>query len=185
MITATKTRIIESAIQVFNEDLSAPLQRVANKASVTRRTLHRYFSDRNELVAVCEKAIETSCRKAMIAAIQSSNDPLTQLESMLYAGIDCGAKYSFFYKLHQSKDHKHNTENKNCADYEYIYQHFHKIILQLQKNGKVNSEMSAGWIQVLHSGIIESTVNARHHTTKDFQEIKTLAWISYIKAIAP
>jgi hypothetical protein len=45
--------------------------------------------------------------------------------------------------------------------------------------------MSPEWIQVLHSGIIESTVNAREVTTKSMEEIKDLAWTSYIKAIAP
>src|SRR5690606_12865728 len=123
-MTDTKKRIIESAIRIFNEDLSAPLQKVADNANVTRRTLHRYFKDRNELVAICRQAIESSCKKAMIAAIQSSDSPLIQLERMLYAGIECGAKYSVFYKLHQSKDHKHTHNNRNCADYDYIYNQF-------------------------------------------------------------
>ncbi|MDR6300805.1 TetR/AcrR family transcriptional regulator [Mesonia maritima] len=184
-MTDTKKRIIESAIRIFNEDLSAPLQKVADNAEVTRRTLHRYFKDRNELVAVCKQAIESSCKKAMITAIQSSNDALVQLERMLYAGIDCGAKYSVFYKQHQSKDHKHTHHNKNCADYDYIYNQFQRIIIELQKEGKVNPAMSPEWIQVLHSGIIESTINAREITTKSFEEIKNLAWTSYIKAIAP
>ena len=184
-MTDTKKRIIESAIRIFNEDLSAPLQKVADNANVTRRTLHRYFKDRNELVAICRQAIESSCKKAMIAAIQSSNDAYTQLERMLYAGIECGAKYSVFYKLHQDKDHKHTPNNKNCADYDYIYNQFQHIIIELQKEGKVNPAMSPEWIQVLHSGIIESTVNAREVTTKSMEEIKDLAWTSYIKAIAP
>tara|TARA_R110002049_G_scaffold993_1_gene7050 strand:- start:3696 stop:4250 length:555 start_codon:yes stop_codon:yes gene_type:complete len=184
-MTGTKKRIIESAIKIFNEDLSAPLQKVADNAAVTRRTLHRYFKDRNELVAVCKQAIESSCKKAMISAIESSDNALIQLERMLYAGIDCGAKYSVFYKLHQSKDHKHTHQNKNCADYDYIYSQFQRIIIELQKEGKVSLAMSPEWIQVLHSGIIESTVNARETTTKSFEDIKELAWTSYIKAIAP
>ncbi|MAZ28211.1 MAG: TetR family transcriptional regulator [Cytophagaceae bacterium] len=184
-MTDTKKRIIESGIKIFNEDLSAPLQKVADNAEVTRRTLHRYFKDRNELVEVCKQAIDSSCKKAMIAAIQSSDEPIIQLERMLYAGIDCGAKYSVFYKLHQSKDHKHTHQNKNCVDYDYIYNQFQGIIIELQKKGRVNLVMSPEWIQVLHSGIIESTVNARETTTKSFEEIKELAWISYIKAIAP
>jgi AcrR family transcriptional regulator len=180
----TKKRIIESAIRIFNEDLSAPLQKVADNADVTRRTLHRYFKDRNELVAICRQAIESSCKKAMIAAIQSSDDAHIQLERMLYAGIECGAKYSVFYKLHQGKDHNHTHNNRNCADYDYIYNQFQHIIIKLQKEGKVNRAMSPEWIQVLHSGIIESTVSAREVTTKSMEEIKDLAWTSYIKAIA-
>ncbi len=184
MMTATKKRIIESAIQVFNEDLSAPLQKVADNAAVTRRTLHRYFKDRNDLVEICRQAIEISCKKAMIAAIQSSDEPLIQLEKMLYAGIDCGAKYATFYSMHRNPDHIHTRQNKNCADYDYIYSTFQQIILKLQKTGKLNPKMSPEWIQVLHSGIIESTVNARE-TQQNIEDIKQLAWTSYFKAISP
>ena len=184
-MTDTKKRIIESAIKIFNEDLSAPLQKVADNAAVTRRTLHRYFKDRSQLVAICKQAIETSCKKAMIAAIKSSDEPIIQLERMLYAGIDCGSKYATFYKMHQKADHTHTHQNKNCADYDYIYNQFQHIIIKLQKERKVSSAMSPEWIQVLHSGIIDSTVNARETTTKNFEDIKELAWTSYSKAIAP
>jgi len=185
MMTATRKRIIESAIQVFNEDLSAPLQKVADNAAVTRRTLHRYFKDRNELVEICRQVIETSCKKAMIAAIQSSDEPMLQLERMLYAGIDCGAKYATFYKMHRSADHTHNQQNKNCADYDYIYATFQKIVVELQETGQLNPKMSPEWIQVLHSGIIESTANARAITQQNIENIKELAWSSYFKAISP
>ncbi|MEM1121294.1 MAG: helix-turn-helix domain-containing protein, partial [Bacteroidota bacterium] len=120
MVEATKSKIIDAAIAVFNEDLSAPLQKIADRADVTRRTLHRYFSDRDELVAVCEREVETSCKKAMISAIKSSDNALTQLENMLYAGINCGAKYSFFNKLHKHDGHVHDQSNQNCTDYDFI-----------------------------------------------------------------
>lgn len=181
----TKTRIIESAIEIFGEDLSAPLQKVADNAAITRRTLHRYFADRNELVAVCRQEIESSCKKAMLRAIQSSNEPLVQLESMLYAGINCGSKYALFKRLHQDENHYHNPENKNCADYDAIFKAFHKIIIQLQIQGKVNPAMSPQWIQTLHMGIVESSVNAKMYTTIREEEIKKLAWTSYRRAISP
>src|SRR5690554_5586043 len=132
-MTDTKRKIIESAIEIFGEDLSAPLQKVADNAHVTRRTLHRYFADRNELVAVCRQEIELSCKKAMLAAIESSDEPFVQLESMLYAGINCGSKYALFKRLHQGEDHTHNPENKNCADYDSIFKAFNNIIIQLQR----------------------------------------------------
>ncbi len=183
MIIETKQRIIEAAIQVFNEDFSAPLQKVADNAEVTRRTLHRYFKDRDELVAICERDMEISCKKAMIAAIDSSEDSLTQLEHMLYAGIDCGAKYSFFYKLHQREGHHHTKQNKDCADYDYIYRHFNRIIIDLQGKGLVTKSMTTEWIQMLHSGIIASTVNAPEGANTS--TIKNFAWSSFIKGISP
>lgn len=185
MLSETKDRILESAIEVFNTDFSAPLQKVADNANVTRRTLHRYFKDRDELVATCEREMEVSCKKAMIAAIRSSDDSLVQLEHMLYAGIDCGAKYSFFYKLHQREGHKHNKNNKDCADYDFIYQGFRKIIKNLQERGIVNKQMTAAWIQNLHTGIINSTVNTKDTKESSESDIRNFAWNSFIKGISP
>ncbi|WP_405206560.1 TetR/AcrR family transcriptional regulator [Aquimarina sp. LLG6339-5] len=181
----TKSRIIEAAIEVFNQDFSAPLQKVADNANVTRRTLHRYFKDRDELVITCEREMEISCKKAMITAIHSSEDPLIQLENILHAGIDCGAKYSFFYKLHQREGHKHSQNDKDCADYDYIYQNFTKIIKNLQKKDVISRQMTIDWIQNLHAGIINSTVNANATTETEKLYIKEFAWKSFIKGIGP
>ncbi len=185
MLTETRSRIIASAIEVFNEDYSAPLQKVADNARVTRRTLHRHFKDRNELVAVCEREMEVSCKKAMITAINSSNEPLVQLKNMLLAGIDCGAKYSFFHKLHQREGHTHTERNKDCADYDYIYQNFRQIIKNLQQQGVVCKNMTVDWIQNLHAGIINSTVNAGDSNELSKSTIRNFAWNSFIRGIAP
>ncbi|WP_350285816.1 helix-turn-helix domain-containing protein [uncultured Croceitalea sp.] len=184
MLVKTKDRIIEAAIEVFNQDFSAPLQKVADNAKVTRRTLHRYFKDRDELVGTCEREMERSCKKAMIAAIKSSDDSLVQLESMLNAGIDCGAKYSFFYKLHQREGHKHSSNNKDCADYDYIYGSFKKIIRDLQNKGVVDAKMTVEWIQNLHAGIINSTVNANEINKSNARDIRKFAWKSFINGIS-
>ena len=181
----TRAKIIESAIVIFNDDLSAPLQKVADNAAVTRRTLHRYFKDRNELVSVCMQVIELICKKAMIAALESSDEPLEQLEHMVYAAIECGIKYSVFNRLHQGKGHEHTHQNKNCQDYDIIYKKFEGIIIKLKTQGKVDSQMSTQWIKVLLSGIVESTVRAKSDTGKGSEEIKNIAWVSYMKAISP
>ncbi|GMN06166.1 hypothetical protein MTsPCn5_15550 [Croceitalea sp. MTPC5] len=185
MLTETRSRIIASAIEVFNEDYSAPLQKVADNAHVTRRTLHRHFKDRNELVAVCEREMEVSCKKAMITAINSSNESLMQLKNMLLAGIDCGAKYSFFHKLHQREGHTHTKKNKDCADYDFIYNSFTNIVTELQKSGVINEKMTVQWIQNLHAGIINSTVNVSDTGKTSKSNIKNFAWNSFIKGIAP
>jgi len=181
MILETKSRIIESAIAVFNADSSAPLQKVADNANITRRTLHRYFKDRNELISVCEREMEVSCKTAMIKAIDSSGEPLVQLKNMLFAGIDCGAKYSFFYKLHQQEGHNHDRKNQDCADYDYIYRSFAKIIEDLKKQSQVSEHMTTDWIQNLHAGIVNSTINSKAEESL----IKKFAWKSFIKGISP
>src|SRR5688572_26757209 len=95
----TRQKIVDAAIYIFNEDHSASLETVAEKAGVTRRTLHRYFKDRPHLLESCTADMVASCKAAMAAAYASSPDPVKQLEQMLYAGIACGSKYAFLHKL--------------------------------------------------------------------------------------
>lgn len=180
----TKQKIIEAAIQVFNGDFSAPLEKVAEKAEVTRRTLHRYFQDRNNLVKSCERDMEISCRKAIIAALDSSREPLVKLENMLYAGVDCGAKYSFLYKLHQKEGRNHYPKTEGGSDYDYIYARFKKLIVTLQNKNIINRHMTPEWIQILYASIVATTVNAEALGSVAKANIKKFAWVSFIKGIS-
>lgn len=74
MIAPTQQRIIDAAIIVFNEDFSAPLEKVAEQADVTRRTLHRYFKHRTQLLKSCEADMQQRCTQAMQNALASSKD---------------------------------------------------------------------------------------------------------------
>lgn len=117
----TEQSIIEAAILIFNEDLSAPLEKVADQAQVTRRTLHRYFKDRKELMDKCQKEIRKACAIAMSNAYYASENPQERLETMFYAGLDCGSKNTFLHKLHTLHDHKHQTANEECSEYDHTF----------------------------------------------------------------
>lgn len=179
----TQQNIIDSAILVFNDDLSASLEKVADKAMVTRRTLHRYFKDRSELVAACATDMRRRCSKAMANALNSSTNSLEQLEQMLYAGVDCGAKYSFFHKMHNKEGHQHHHQNKDCAEYDAMYQHYQAVILKLQDEGKVSKQLTNEWIFMFFTGVVSATVNADSMGTVAKQSLKQFAWFSFSKGI--
>lgn len=48
----TQRAIIDAAVRCLAEDFSASLADIANEAGVGRTTLHRYFNERNDLLAV-------------------------------------------------------------------------------------------------------------------------------------
>ncbi|WP_257668692.1 TetR/AcrR family transcriptional regulator [Parapedobacter tibetensis] len=179
----TRQIIIEAAILVFNEDFSAPLEKVADKANITRRTLHRYFKDRNELVTLCEADMQRCCNKAMNMALNSSEEPLEQLKNMLFAAIDCGAKYSFFHKVHNRTDHSHSRQNDNCAEYDDLYTRYRNVILRLQDNGEVSRSLTTEWIYTLFAAVVTATVNAESHGAVAKNSLKQFAWFSFSKGI--
>ncbi|MBC7921615.1 MAG: TetR/AcrR family transcriptional regulator [Ferruginibacter sp.] len=179
----TQQNIVDAAILVFNEDYSAPLEKVAEKAAVTRRTLHRYFKGRDELLASCEQEMQRSCNHAMTQALASSDNPLTQLENMLYAGVDCGAKYSFFSKLHTRAEHQHSPHNADCAEYDAVYGHYRAVITRLQAQGTISQHITAEWVAMLFSGVIAATINAEAFGSVAKKSLKQFAWFSFSKGI--
>jgi AcrR family transcriptional regulator len=180
MLEDTRQNIIDAAIFIFNEDLSAPLEKVADQASVTRRTLHRYFRDREELLGSCQQDMQKNCSQAMKEAEQSADDPLLQLERLLYAAIDCGVKYAFLHKLHHLHGHHHVHKDKECAKYDKTFGKIQLIIEKLQAKGIADKTLKMEWIEVLFPGIVNTTVNAGN---TDKAELKKLAWYSFSKGI--
>lgn len=179
----TQQAIVDAAILVFNEDYSAPLEKVAARAAVTRRTLHRYFTGRDELLARCEQEMRRSCYQAMTQALDSSANPREQLENMLYAGIACGAKYSFFSKLHTRPEHQHSPTNADCAEYDAMYARYRAVIDRLQAEGSISPHLTAEWVMMLFSGVITATINGDAFGTVAKSHLKQFAWFSFSRGI--
>ncbi|RYE58746.1 MAG: TetR/AcrR family transcriptional regulator [Sphingobacteriales bacterium] len=183
MMEQTQQKIIDAAIEVFDEDLSAPLEKVADRAEVTRRTLHRYFKDRSQLLVFCEKDMQNRCREAMMAALESSSDPKVQLENMLYAGIDCGAKYSFFHKQHMREGHQHKSGDEDCAAFDSIDQQFFNVIASLKSEARIKEQITLEWVKMLFASIVAATVNGKESDKLLNSDLKNLAWYSFSNGI--
>ncbi|MCR5889994.1 TetR/AcrR family transcriptional regulator [Hymenobacter sp. J193] len=183
MTSGTEQTIVEAAILVFNEDYSAPLEKVAERAGVTRRTLHRYFAGREELLACCARDMQRSCRLALTQALASSSDPVVQLEHILYAGIDCGAKYAFFTKLHTRPEHQHAPgQAADCAEYDALQARCRAVVTRLQQEGQISAHLSADWVLLLLSGVVKTTIEARAAGAAG-PHLQQFAWFSFSKGI--
>jgi AcrR family transcriptional regulator len=179
----TQQNIIDAAILVFNEDFSAPLEKVAERAAVTRRTLHRYFKGREELLATCEKDMRRNCKQAMTQAMNSSADLLKQLEHMLYAGVDCGAKYAFLSKLHTRPEHTHSHEQAECSEYDTMMARYRNVVAQLQDKGIISKHITGEWVAMLFQGVVSATINAETTGAVTKSSLKQFAWFSFSKGI--
>ncbi len=179
----TERKIIDAAIVTFNDDLSASLETVAERAGVTRRTLHRYFKDRTQLLEACTSEMQASCRAAMTAAYGSSSDPLRQLELMLYAGIDCGYKYAFLKKLYQRTRYQDAGEATAGVAYDTIMDKWRALVVSLQKQEIISPQLTTPWVFALFDGMINSTIDALRSGDIARNDIKKFAWFSFSRSI--
>lgn len=179
----SRQKIIDSAISVLNEDFSAPLDKIAVKAGLSRRTLHRYFKDRTSLIGACTTDMMQTWQSAMLDAYNSTTDPVIQLERMLYAGIDCGAKYAFLTKLHAQSATGNTMQYATNTAYESARDNWFGLVPALQQRQIINDKLSVAWIRILFTGMITSTIAALQSGDIAPNDVKKLAWYSFRRSI--
>jgi len=178
-----RQRIIDAAITVLNEDFSAPLDRIAERADLSRRTLHRYFTDRTALIEACRDDMMQTWQTAMLQACNTTEDPLLQLERMLYAGIDCGVRYIFLHKLTDQLSENTAVSTSKSGVYESTRDNWFQLIPELQRRQLISEYVNATWIRLLFIQMISATVQAYQSGDIAQNDIKKLAWYSFRRSI--
>ena len=176
----TQQRIIDTAISVFNENFSATFEEIAVRCSLNRRTLHRYFKNRNELLQACNTNMMNAWEDAAIKAFKSSANPLIQLQNLLYAGIDSGTKYAFLIKLNEVEPTYTSEVSK---DYLKVRNDIFSTILTLQKEQLIDGQLPLAWIRIMFTSVITATITAYRSGDIAPNEIKKLAWDSFSRSI--
>lgn len=180
----TPQKIIDAAISVLNEDFSATFEDIALSCGINRRTLHRYFKSRNELLEACNKNMMEAWEYAAINACNSSDNPLVQLEYLLYAGIDSGTKYAFLIKLNdQGKFSGTVYESEQSTAYVQRRNQLFDAIQELQKQQVIDPQFPLPWIRILFTSVITATITAFRSGDIAQNEVKKLAWYSFSRSI--
>lgn len=173
----SQQKILDSAIEVLNEDFSAPIDIIADRAGLSRRTLHRYFKDRAALIDACYLNMMQTWENAMLHAYSTTAEPVKQLELMLYAGIDCGVKYAFLQKLSRQQPTSTNTTYTTARD------KWFGLIPQLQQQKLISDKVDAAWIRLLFIQMIHTTMEAYRSGDIAPNDIKKMAWYSFRRSI--
>jgi AcrR family transcriptional regulator len=179
----TNQKIIDSAIAVLDEDFYAPLDMIAERAGVNRRTLHRYFKDRTALIDACWTDMMQTWQHMMLKAFNSSEDPVEQLEEMLYAGIDCGVKYAFLNTLQTKYLNNEKLKTTENEAYEQAKDNWFSLVPELQRQKLISDSLSAAWIRMLFVNMINTTINALQSGDVAPNDIKKFAWYSFSRSI--
>jgi AcrR family transcriptional regulator len=135
---STKDKIIDAAVFCLNRNEKASIDEIANHLDLNRRTIHRYFKDRNTLIQCCQEKMMATCNRAMIEAYEGSNDALKQIENMFYAALTIGTEYSFVKKLFDRSGYS-DVVNKEMKAYDNVKDKWFMLIAKLQETGIIKS----------------------------------------------
>jgi TetR/AcrR family transcriptional regulator, mexCD-oprJ operon repressor len=102
-------RVLEAAARIFAEDPGASVQEIADAAEVSRPTVYRHFSNREELIEAIQLEAMTQAREALDAAAASSEPAADALERLILDLADIVAGYPLLASLigtkQRPKDH--------------------------------------------------------------------------------
>jgi AcrR family transcriptional regulator len=92
----TRQAVLDAAASVWARDFSASLSAIAERAQVSRSTLHRYFTDRQALIDAL--LLDSLARLEALDDVSApAASAIDTLEQYLRAGIDMGDRVIFLF----------------------------------------------------------------------------------------
>ncbi|WP_057936148.1 TetR/AcrR family transcriptional regulator [Algoriphagus resistens] len=178
----TRTKIIAAAVRCFRENESDSMEKVADEAGVSRRTLHRYFENRRDLIECCKKEMLDSCNRAMNEAYERDIDVVKKVRNMLFAAIEQGANYSFIKRIYERSAFSELAGKKESESGD-VKLKWLQIMQELQKEHRIDRELTIPWIFNLFGAIIETSIYAVESGDIARNDSKKFAWASFKGAI--
>ncbi len=152
----TRRAILAAAPSVLARNRSATLADIAEAAGVGRSTLHRYFSDREELIKeVVEDSLMVINRSIDEAAL-GQGPPVEALRRLVAAMLDVAHRLMFLWGDPRVLEvFEKSASNENGAE---PAQPVLDLIQRGQAEGVFDPEVSADWIQnvlwaVVYTGV--------------------------------
>lgn len=138
----TRRAILTAAASVLARNRAATLADIADAADVGRSTLHRYFADRDELVAVVVADSLAAIADAITWAAPGEGSPLDAMHRLVTAMVGAGDRLVFLYgDPRVLKDAEPPGTSTSTS------QHVLALIRRGQQAGVFDPEVEAEWIQ--------------------------------------
>lgn len=175
----TKTKIISAAIEVFSRNHMASIEEIAESIDLNRRTLHRYFNGKSELIEEIIDYASSLCLQKTKDSIQSSNDPIHQLKSMFLSDIESGHQFRFLYN-YRSGFQGMEKESKDFAEMMLL---FRDLLETIQSNHFFYSRLTMDWIESLYFSTIDAAINLIIADCSKKELVSEMALTSYLNAV--
>lgn len=178
----SKDKIVNAAITLFNKNVAFSLEEAAVLAGVSRRTLHRHFNGKEQLMETCKVTCMAVCNAAMIRAYHSTEDRVKKLEAMLYAVIDSGNNSVFIKKFYQRSSYTESGGKDSFKD-DDIKSKWFFIIDTLQQEGTINRQLTIAWIFNLFGSIADVAIMSVDNGDVARNDAGRFAWFSFSNGI--
>lgn len=170
----TKNKILQSAITIWGENLAATLDDIAKYLGISRRTLHRHYSGRDDLLDSVFNYIIDEYLINLKQNIKINSSEKDKLKAFLRFDINSSKKYLVFCQLRKAEFQHIEIESENFKEMYLIYLNLFK---KLQDDQEISKDLSLQWIETFYLSIVESS-DKIIDSGIDIDECFDMAWFS-------
>ncbi|WP_242504642.1 TetR/AcrR family transcriptional regulator [Promicromonospora panici] len=172
----TRQAVLDAAAAVWARDFSASLSAIAERAEVSRSTLHRYFTDRQALIDAL--LVDSLARLDTLDDDVADAPAMDVLEYYLRAGVDMGDRVIFLFA-----DPKRFEGNPNWSDDDGD-EDMRALVDRARVEGAIADRIPTSWAitlfyAVLYTAAEVSNQDLPRHVAAD------LAVQSFRRSVAP
>ena len=174
----TQKKILDAAFEILAQDISAPLERVAEQAGVTRMTLHRYYPGREALVEATVLEMIRLSNQIIDDAVSQHDQPIDQLQAIVMAASQMGDRFHFLMHAHDVVDAKLLDVSVAELDRKMIV-----IFDQMRAEKQIDSSLPNAWLLHLYGGVMTAAWSALNEGGVAPRDVPQLAWRSFSNGV--
>lgn len=137
----TRRDILRAAIQVWARDFTASLGDIAERAGVSRSTLHRYYPERQQLLEAAAGEAMTALERAAVTCTARATTPREELQGLLESVVVEGDAVIFLFS-----DSSRFASLPGWGDQPDPDPQMVALVERAQAEGSVRPDMTPKWV---------------------------------------
>lgn len=174
----TQKKILNAAFDVLAQDFSAPLDKIAEAAGVTRMTLHRYFNSRDTLLEAAVLEMIRLSNHIIDEAIAQHDHPREQLQEIVMQASQMGERFHFL--MHASEELDYELFGPLMEEMD---DRMTEIFEALREERAINKGVPNAWLLHLYGGVMTAAWSSLRDGTVAPRDIPMLAWQSFSQGV--
>ena len=174
----TQRNILNAAFEVLAQDFSAPLEKIADAAGVTRATLHRYYNNREALMEATGLELFRLTEEIVDEATTSHDEPRQQLKAVIMKSAAMGDRFHFLMHAMEHDDHE-----QHYPKFQEVEERIANLIEAVRQDGLIRSDIPTAWIIHVYYGIMSASWSALSEGNVAPKQVPDLAWQSFTSGV--
>lgn len=175
----TKNRILHAAIELLANDANATLDEIAKHIGMSRRTLHRHYDGRKDLI----ESILTYLLEEYLTCVNNQLSrgipDLDKLKALLFNDINSLEKYLVFNNISRVEKTDFSEKNTDLKELHLLYRNFFESLIT---QGLISDSFSIEWVEAYYTSIVEASIRAIQNGLS-IEECLKMAWMSFKNGI--